>query len=69
MTRLRYAFIRAVRGIVWTKSSGDTITSEEKPLLVPEGIITAYERRTGFAGFGEFLEQIGEITILRGKSC
>ena len=48
---------------------GDTMTSTQTPLVVREDDMRAYERRTGFAGFGEYLEQLGEIRILRGTSC
>ena len=46
---------------------GDIMTHTEKPLIVREDDIAAYELRTGFAGFGEFLEQSGENVFLRGN--
>lgn len=44
------------------------MTSNRKPLLVREDDVRAYELRTGFVGFGDYLEQSGEITILRGNN-
>ena len=50
------------------EASGDIMNHTRKPLLVREDDVKAYELRTGFIGFGEFLEQSGEITILRGTN-
>ncbi len=43
------------------------MTQNRKPLLVREDDVRAYELRTGFVGFGDFLEQSGEIVVLRGN--
>lgn len=41
------------------------------PRLVPKHVMDAYEMRTGFYGFGAFLEQRGEIQIMdaEGFEC
>ena len=46
---------------------GDNMNVTRKPLIVREEDVRAYELRTGFTGFGDYLEQSGEITILRGN--
>ena len=49
------------------EASGDIMNHTRKPLLVREDDVKAYELRTGFIGFGEFLEQSGENVFLRGN--
>jgi hypothetical protein len=41
------------------------------PRLAPKHVMDAYEMRTGFYGFGAFLEQRGEIQIMdaEGFEC
>lgn len=41
------------------------------PMHIPKDIMDAYEMRTGFYGFGAFLEQRGEIQIMdaEGFEC
>jgi len=41
---------------------GDIMT----PRRVPKHLMDAYENRTGFFGFGEFLEQRGRIKVITG---
>lgn len=65
----QYPFIVSVRCVIWSNSSGDTITSTRKPFVIREDEMTAYERRTGFHGFGEYLESLGEIHIVRPDKC
>jgi len=36
------------------------------PRRVPKHLMDAYENRTGFFGFGEFLEQRGRIKVITG---
>ena len=50
-------------------SSGETIISTGAKPVITEEEMQAYERRTGFYGFGEYLESIGEIRIIRGETC
>lgn len=53
--------------VVGTEPSGDIMNVTHKPLVVREEDVRAYELRTGFTGFGDYLEQSGEITILRSN--
>ena len=39
------------------------------PYRVEPEVVMAYEHRTGFAGFGEFLERKGAIKMTRGIEC
>ena len=50
-------------------SSGETIISTGEKPVISEVEMQAYERRTDFHGFGEYLESLGEIRIIRGESC
>ena len=67
MTCLGYPLINSDHFVLDITSIGDSMNGTQKPLVVREEDVRAYELRTGFTGFGEYLEQSGKITILRGN--
>ncbi len=67
MIILENPLINSDHFVLSPEPEGDSMNVARKPLIVREADVRAYELRTGFTGFGDYLEQAGEITILRSN--